>query len=658
MSEDMTQNITNSKKSFLVRIDAVYSFAQQRFEELGKFFEKFKENLPADCEAVRLHYRFTYYVLKMKAENKSACGRMINETWTALYGNEGLGEVFITEYEDEERLDIMRRFYNYYFGCGDVIRLVTEMTEQLPYLVSKNSQEILIRQNFLMACDHGNGFTLFLSSICEYYYSLVLPGCRDKLPENYLEIIYGKEDGNGYTSEDTLFEALNDEENSINLSVVGIDISYFLEKNKFDELRRFVKRLYGHQNNFVFVFRIPFLEKKAFDEIYYILSDVLFIKPLQIAPLHDAVLVDKTWSILQDKDFDLELSSIDPIIERIHQEKMDGRFYGFKTIENIANEMILRKAAFAARRMNEGEEITDADIGSQHIEGLVDKSRTRATGYQALAELIGMEDITRRIRELIAQIKVAISNDKLDRPSIHMRFTGAPGTGKTTVARIIGQIMKEEGILRKGAFFEYTGRDLVAEYVGQTAVKTASICRDSYGSVLFIDEAYSLYDGEHVTNDFGKEALTTLISEMENHRDDMLVVMAGYTDEMETLMKGNPGIRSRMPYILHFPNYTKRQLFDIYMLMVRKHFLYDPELEEHAFKYFNALSDEYLSSKEFANARFVRNLYERTWSKGALRCSLNGIKNIVLTKEDFIAASGEKEFNEKIEVKKVIGFKS
>jgi SpoVK/Ycf46/Vps4 family AAA+-type ATPase len=217
--------------------------------------------------------------------------------------------------------------------------------------------------------------------------------------------------------------------------------------------------------------------------------------------------------------------------------------------------------------------------------------------------------------------------------------------------------MREEGILRKGAFFEYSGRDLVAEYVGQTSVKTATICRDSYGSVLFIDEAYALYDDSHTNNDFGREAITTLISEMENHRDDMLVVMAGYTDEMETLMKANPGIRSRMPVILHFPNYTKRQLFDIFMLMVRKHFMYDVGLEEEAHKYFEALSEQYMQSKEFANARFVRNLYERTWSKAALRCSLAGKSQIVLMKEDFIAASGEKEFNEKIEVKKVVGFK-
>ncbi|MBR5941990.1 MAG: hypothetical protein IKZ81_01450, partial [Clostridia bacterium] len=114
--------------------------------------------------------------------------------------------------------------------------------------------------------------------------------------------------------------------------------------------------------------------------------------------------------------------------------------------------------------------------------------------------------------------------------------------------------------------------------------------------------------------------------------------------------------RSRMPYVLTFENYTRKELFDIFMLMVRKHFDYTPELESEAKRYFDTLSDEYLKSREFVNARFVRNLYERTWSKGALRAALAGQTRIELCRDDFIAASGEKEFGEKLEQKKRIGF--
>jgi SpoVK/Ycf46/Vps4 family AAA+-type ATPase len=238
-----------------------------------------------------------------------------------------------------------------------------------------------------------------------------------------------------------------------------------------------------------------------------------------------------------------------------------------------------------------------------------------------------------------------------------MRFTGAPGTGKTTVARIIGKIFREAGILRKGAFLEYSARALCAEYVGQTAVRTASICRDAYGSVLFLDEAYSLYEGGPQNNDYGKEALTTLISEMENHRDDMLVIMAGYTDDMETLMQGNAGLRSRMPYVIHFPNYTRKQLHEIFMLMVKKHFDYEPELEKASYDYFMALPEDLIGSREFSNGRYVRNLYERTWSKGSLRATLDGTDRIRLTKADFCAASSEPEFSEAPKKTATVGFR-
>ena len=236
-----------------------------------------------------------------------------------------------------------------------------------------------------------------------------------------------------------------------------------------------------------------------------------------------------------------------------------------------------------------------------------------------------------------------------------MRFTGAPGTGKTTVARILGRIFAENGILRNGYFFEYMSRDLCGEYVGQTAPKTAAICRDAYGSVLFIDEAYALYNGES-NNDYGKEALATLISEMENHRDDMVVIMAGYRDDMDKLMEGNAGLRSRMPYQIDFPSYSKKQLTEIYMLMVRKHFEYEPELEQTAANFFDSLDQSYVDSQDFANARFVRNLYERTWSKAAIRSQMDGLETIRITSDDFRQAASENEFSEKLMTKHTLGF--
>lgn len=123
-----------------------------------------------------------------------------------------------------------------------------------------------------------------------------------------------------------------------------------------------------------------------------------------------------------------------------------------------------------------------------------------------------------------------------------MRFVGSPGTGKTTVARIVGRILKEKGILEIGNFYEVSGRSLCGRYVGETAPKTSEICRSAYGSVLFIDESYSLYAGDDNSRDYGKEAHRYPHREMENNRDKMVVIMSGYPDEMEVLMKANPGL--------------------------------------------------------------------------------------------------------------------
>ena len=474
---------------------------------------------------------------------------------------------------------------------------------------------------------------------------------------NYTEYIVNKENDGEKASMDSIIEALMCEEDEIDNNIIGLDISYFLDGEKYDELRRFMRRLYFLQNKYVFVFRVPFLEKKALDNVADVLSDVMLLRVVQIPPLHDWVLLECMWDTFRKLGFKPDKSVRELFLQKIRQEKKDGRFYGFKTAEKVVHEMIMKKVLHDADSEANGDPVSIENVTPDDLPGLCAETKAQKNGYDALNELIGMETIAQRVREIAAQVKLSMADEKLDRPCIHMRFTGSPGTGKTTVARIVGQIFREEGILRKGAFLEYSARSLCAEYVGQTAVRTASICRDAYGSVLFIDEAYALYQNTNDnSNDYGKEALTTLISEMENHRDDMLVIMAGYTDDMETLMKGNAGLRSRMPYVLHFPNYTRRQLFEIFMLMVKKHFSYTPELEAAAKGFFDDLSDEYLNSREFANARFVRNLYERTWSKGALRASLYGLNTIQLTREDFMAASEEKEFSERLERKARVGF--
>ncbi|MBQ7172264.1 MAG: AAA family ATPase [Clostridia bacterium] len=642
---------------FISRVSLDYNCALERIGELGSCFEKTAELIPAEHEPETLVTRFTFCVIKLKAASREECGKAITQAWNRFApGTSNRIRVLTVPFSDDEQGRLIREIFGAYYGTDDYLKLVAELYDAFPLLKENGSLGALMMQNYLFAIDAGNGFTTLLSSLGDFLRKMGLYGEKTAEKTQYAEFRMSNRTGSGAISADEMIEKFcGDYLDDCN--IVGIDVSWYLDGEKYDELRRFLQRLYRFQNKVAFMFRVPFLEKKAFDRVAALFDDVSLLRVVQIPPLHESVLAERMWDKLRSLGVTPDKSVLDVFFAKVNKEKNDGRFYGFKTAEKIADEMILKKASHDAAALARGEDVNKKRITGDDLPGDFAGLRQQKSGYDELAGMIGMQEIAARVREIVSQVKVSMKNETLDRPCIHMRFLGHPGTGKTTVARIIGQIFREEGILRKGAFLEYSARSLCAEYVGQTAVRTASICRDAYGSVLFIDEAYALYENDYSYNDYGKEALTTLISEMENHRDDMLVIMAGYTDDMETLMRGNAGLRSRMPYVIRFPNYSKEQLFEIFMLMVKKHFSYSEQLAETAHTFFSDLSDEYVASKEFANARFVRNLYERTWSKAALRAALAGSDVFELTREDFLAASAEEEFSEKlVKTKAKIGF--
>ncbi|MBR7092884.1 MAG: AAA family ATPase [Clostridia bacterium] len=644
--------------AFLVRVCLSYSFAQDRIEEQGDCLSLLRQRLPEEAAAELLTCRFTFGVFRAQASSPEACRAAFEAAWHALFPEQANDmRMLITPDSGDDTAELMRSIYAGYYGAEPYQALTTGLTAAIPLLRERGALKAVRMQNYLLAIDAGCGFSTLLSSFGDYLRRMQVYPDREEHPrDQYTEYNVYKETSDGHIGVDDLIQDLLNGAEETRNNVIGLDVSYFLDGDKWDELRDLVRRLYRVQDNYVFVFRVPYLESKALRRIEQALSDVMLLRTVSIPPLHDCVLLEFFWDAVRRMGFMPDQSVAELFFRQIRQEKSDGRFYGFKTAEKIIQQMLIQKTLHDAAEEAEGRPVDKERLCAADLPAETGKDDAPKSGYDALNELIGMETIRDRVREIVSQVKLALADDKLEKPCIHMRFLGAPGTGKTTVARIIGQIFREEGILRKGAFLEYSARSLCAEYVGQTAVKTAAICRDAYGSVLFIDEAYALYTDEQSSNDYGKEALTTLISEMENHRDDMLVIMAGYTDDMETLMKGNAGLRSRMPYALTFRSYMRDQLFDIFMLMVRKHFAFTPELEQEARQYFQTLSEEYLSSREFANARFVRNLYERTWSKGALRTALAGQARILLCREDFLAASGEKEFSERLEQDKRVGF--
>ena len=536
-------------------------------------------------------------------------------------------------------------------GTLEFKALAKEVIDITDSLKKNNMVDSFISRSYLVSINDGYGITTYLKLFSDLIKELGLFEftSRTEVAEVKLSPPDLKQGLEGaFSSALSYFQGRNVGR------IVCIDISEWMSKLNDKEFREFLLTIEKNNGSNIVFFRIPFVETNIVKQVESALNDVLFIKSISIPPFSNDKLIQCAKGLIQQKDFNIESGAWEIINERIALEKSDGRFYGINSIKKIIKEMFYSKLLYNVRHDVDDRIIKKNDILSL-TNGTICNSKS---GYEQLYDLIGIEPIIEKVKEIVAQIETALSNDSIDTPCIHMRFVGNPGTGKTTVARIIGIILKERGILRNGNFFEYSGRDLCGRFVGETASKTAAICRDAYGSVLFIDEAYSLYRDEGLSNaDYGREAIDTLVAEMENHRFDLMVIMAGYPDDMDKLMDGNAGLKSRMPYLIEFPNYTRAQLADIYMSMVNKGFTYDDDFMNAVNSYFSSLSDEILQAKDFSNARFVRNLFERTWGKAALRCQLDRTACDVLTVEDLALATSDKEFHNIMEHKRrTIGF--
>lgn len=243
-----------------------------------------------------------------------------------------------------------------------------------------------------------------------------------------------------------------------------------------------------------------------------------------------------------------------------------------------------------------------------------------APALQQLDKLIGLESVKEEVNKLTNFIKVQNLRKQKGMNAItisyHCVFTGNPGTGKTTVARIVAQIYRELGILKKGQLVETDRSGLVAEYVGQTAVKTNKIIDSALDGVLFIDEAYSLVQGGG--NDYGKEAIATLLKRMEDDRDRLVVILAGYDNEMKLFIDSNPGLQSRFNRYIHFSDYNSEELMAIFKLNLKK---FDYELTNDAEQKISHLFSYAVSHKDqnFGNGRYARNVLEKTLENQATR---------------------------------------
>ncbi|MGI5976868.1 MAG: AAA family ATPase [Candidatus Limivicinus sp.] len=230
---------------------------------------------------------------------------------------------------------------------------------------------------------------------------------------------------------------------------------------------------------------------------------------------------------------------------------------------------------------------------------------------EQLNSLVGLEQVKKDVKNLINLVKVRKLREKNELPvpdmSLHMVFTGNPGTGKTTVARLISGLYASIGVLSKGQLVEVDRSGLVAGYVGQTALKTQEVIKSALGGVLFIDEAYSLSSGGE--NDFGREAIETILKAMEDHRDDLVIIVAGYTGPMKEFINSNPGLESRFNKYFFFPDYNGEELMGIFRIRCKKNgYKLSEAAEKKAAELFTSLYEN--RGDNFGNGRDVRNCFE------------------------------------------------
>ena len=353
---------------------------------------------------------------------------------------------------------------------------------------------------------------------------------------------------------------------------------------------------------------------------------------------------------LRDRIFDFELQTTPPVNQEIFKLILDkfrkdyvvtGAFE-IKLLDFV-NETY-KKSTLSAPEYIEttAEKILFNQTGEVIDENTIpefEKNKSIEEIFKDLNELVGLDNVKTMLKDLVSLMEFRKKTDKelkIKDTNLHMVFLGNPGTGKTTVARMVANILYNLGYIDQNKLIEVSAKDLVGQYVGQTAPKTMSVIEKALGGVLFIDEAYSLATKPGSSTTFNEECVATLIQAMENYRDNLVVIFAGYKKEMDGFLRSNSGIVSRIGYTMDFKDYTTDELIQIFRSMFEKAGFI---LDDSAIEKVREIIEKFRDTEGFGNARFVRNLYEKAIIEHATNTAEETDKTILktITKDDITA---------------------
>lgn len=518
----------------------------------------------------------------------------------------------------DDRPEILREVESL-IGAAEFKEFAREICQMRRLVSEAGAEDILYSQRPLLAIGHGCGLARCLGLMRRLLHSCGLPLEDEICPVIVLQAPVDSQDST------PLHNALKQMDRYQNSQcLICIDLSKWVSLTSDARFTDFLRRCASDHFDSYLAFRVPYLDQETLRRVESDLSTLCFVRRIEFPPLTGEEMTRAASDILAKRKLSMDDEAAALFSQRIMREKSSGGFSGFMTIQRIVNEMIYLKL----RALSEGKGSSAETITGDDLAVFREEAELNLTGEEILNGMVGLKQLKEDLSEILNAVSVSrmVRKEKSGLPyTLHMCFKGNPGTGKTTAARAVARILKEKGILSVGNLYEINARELCGTSIGETAPKTTDICRSAYGSVLFIDEAYSLYNGDETSRDFGKEALSTLVTEMENNRSQLVVVLAGYSEDMDRMFKGNSGLRGRIGRTLEFPNYTAAELCEIFARMVKPPFVCGDEFNKRLREYFDSIpytGDKNKNdplAREFSNGRHVRNLYERLEAKASTR---------------------------------------